>query len=480
MSNQDTSIAALELGAVFVAGPFFKLIDPVTGRMPEAERALVEGLLEHFESAGARVFNAHRREKWGSETLPPEVFTRLDYDEIKASDLLVAMPGLPGSLGTHVELGWASAMGVPTVFLLEPGGDYHGMVSGMSGIVPTAIVKIVDKRIDFDELDRAAHDVMRRHRERGPRSSASGRGSAQLAKVESIGPLQVRRAFTELCPTTTILDVHPGPQSYSNRLWRLETDEGDFLLRIPGRTTDPEVQRRAIFGARLANDAGVPAPRCRAFAPRTAALGLPAVVQELTPGERVDPSTFDLAVLGATLGDWVGRLHAVRRDRFGAVTDRSETRDWGPIVLDQVRTYLDALPEAALPAKRSAIEKAFAPFASIEVEPASLNHGDLYLDNVLVRDGRVSCLLDFEHAVYRDRFADFGKLQELVFEAHPATKAPFLEAYHRHHAPHEDDAARMRLGLGLYALAQLHYFSLWQPSLIDFYQKRLGQWLVTP
>ena len=90
-------LADLNLRKVFVAGPFIKIIDPATGRMPPAEQALVEGLLSHFEATGARVFNAHRRERWGADMLEPLVFTKLDYDEVTGCELLVVMPGSPGT-----------------------------------------------------------------------------------------------------------------------------------------------------------------------------------------------------------------------------------------------------------------------------------------------------------------------------------------------------------------------------------------------
>ncbi len=48
--------------AVFIAGPFFKSIDPATGRLPARDQARIEGLISHFEDKGSEVFNAHKRE----------------------------------------------------------------------------------------------------------------------------------------------------------------------------------------------------------------------------------------------------------------------------------------------------------------------------------------------------------------------------------------------------------------------------------
>lgn len=158
--SRSTVVRHLGLSTVFVAGPFFKLVDSVTGRMPHGQRERFERLIDHFESSGCLVFNAHKREKWGEAFLEPDEFTRLDYDEIAASDVLVAVPGPPDSLGTHIELGWASALGKPIVLLLERDEDYARMIYGLRRIAPTAIVQTVDGRFEMSALDEALVSVM--------------------------------------------------------------------------------------------------------------------------------------------------------------------------------------------------------------------------------------------------------------------------------------------------------------------------------
>lgn len=304
--------------------------------------------------------------------------------------------------------------------------------------------------------------------------------SHHLKRVETVTAAEIRRVLEDLCPSTAVLMIHPGAPSYSSRLWRAETDEGDLLVRIPGRTSDPEVLRGALVATRLASEAGVPVPRLRAFAPNTS-IGHPVVIQEYAPGARVEGDRLDPAteeMLGRTLGGWIGRLHAIRRASFGPVIGPGDHGTWGSVVARRVDAMIAAVPAASLPAGADEIRSTFARMGgSVEVEGAALTHGDLYLDNVLVRDGRPSCLLDFEHAAFQDRFADFGKLRELVFERHPGVEGHFFDAYRAIHPDGAGDEQRMRLSLGLYALTQLHYFHTWQPDLVDFYKNRLGEWL---
>lgn len=172
-ANEATGLGssvALGLGInkVFVAGPFFKLVDPATGRIPDKERARFERLIGHFEAAGCAVHNAHKREKWGEEFMEPDEFTRLDYDEIASSDVVVAVPGPPASLGTHIELGWVSALGKPLILLLERDEEYALMLYGLRHITPTEIVQTVDGDFELAALDKALVSVMNTTTEHAP------------------------------------------------------------------------------------------------------------------------------------------------------------------------------------------------------------------------------------------------------------------------------------------------------------------------
>lgn len=151
----EATVTRLGVRTVFVAGPFFKLVDPVTGVMSARDRARFERLIHYFEGSGCIVNNAHRRESWGEAFLGPTEFTKLDYSEIDASDLIIAVPGPPASLGTHIELGWASAMGKPIVLLLEKDEDYALMVYGLRHVTKTAVVETADGDFELSALEDA-------------------------------------------------------------------------------------------------------------------------------------------------------------------------------------------------------------------------------------------------------------------------------------------------------------------------------------
>lgn len=140
---------------VFLAGPFKGLIDPATGLMHPFHQRRFEALIEFFEKRNFDVHNAHRREKWGACFMAPEECTRIDYDEIAAADLIVAMPGSPASPGTHVELGWASALGKPIVLLLEPDAQYAFLVRGLHTVTRVAHVTLDGETGHLDRIAEA-------------------------------------------------------------------------------------------------------------------------------------------------------------------------------------------------------------------------------------------------------------------------------------------------------------------------------------
>ena len=115
---------------VFLAAPFKQLLDQ-SQTMQTADQALLIQVMTLLEKNGLVVDNAHRREAWGQAMMTPDDCTQADFQAIAACDVLLAFPGQPASPGTHIELGWASAMGKPIVLLLEAEATYAYLVQGL-------------------------------------------------------------------------------------------------------------------------------------------------------------------------------------------------------------------------------------------------------------------------------------------------------------------------------------------------------------
>ncbi|AIO70299.1 nucleoside 2-deoxyribosyltransferase [Burkholderia oklahomensis] len=140
---------------MFLGGPFKSLVDKHTGVMPEDSINLFRRVIDHFEDRGWDVHCAHRREHWGREFMTPAVCTKTDYEQISLCDYFVAFPGAPASPGTHIELGWASALGKPIVLLLEAGREYAYLVRGLDEITRIERVEYSEGRIDPASIEAA-------------------------------------------------------------------------------------------------------------------------------------------------------------------------------------------------------------------------------------------------------------------------------------------------------------------------------------
>jgi hypothetical protein len=150
------------VGSVFIGGPFLGLVDPVTGVLPMEQRTRFSDLIDYFERRGVTVHNAHRREDWGARSLGATEATELDYAEIAKSDLFVAYPGAPASPGTHVEIGWASALGKPMILLLGVGHSYAFLVTGLSRIANVEYIRFEQPAEICELLDNSIRRVVRR------------------------------------------------------------------------------------------------------------------------------------------------------------------------------------------------------------------------------------------------------------------------------------------------------------------------------
>lgn len=135
---------------VFVGGP---IRDAISQKGYDvALRKLIIDVLSVLEDAAYEVFSAHRAEDFGLDRSQSshDIACR-DFDWMKRCDIFVAIlpPGQNGVLrtdGTHVELGWASALGKPILAVaplpLPP--SYGHLLRGLSDIARVDFIDICE------------------------------------------------------------------------------------------------------------------------------------------------------------------------------------------------------------------------------------------------------------------------------------------------------------------------------------------------
>jgi Ser/Thr protein kinase RdoA (MazF antagonist) len=181
------------------------------------------------------------------------------------------------------------------------------------------------------------------------------------------------------------------------------------------------------------------------------------------------------------LGQVVGRVHSCAGPWFGDVLGTQKYPDRPSSLHALVDSLLAEAPEDLSSAGRNGLSAAL--HRAVDAVPAdgtpSLIHGDLWRQNVILRDGRIACLLDFEHGRYADRFLDFGKLDEHIFDAYPEGRAAFLDAYGAICPLPDGWESRVRLGHAVHALSMSVYFLRWTPKWVPQYVRELEDWLTT-
>jgi aminoglycoside phosphotransferase (APT) family kinase protein len=294
----------------------------------------------------------------------------------------------------------------------------------------------------------------------------------------------IRQVLERACPGARVESVAPLHAGYTSKQWVAETDEGRLLVKVPQRNRDPEHLRRLMTSARVAAEHGIPVVRFRQLVPHDPAVDGPVLVQEFLEGDAAGDLWDSLdedgrMVLCRDLGDIVGRIHRITGGEFGDVLGGGRASTLTEAVGAELDTLLDQADPDEIPdrgAMRAAITAALSRLDG-SANVTALTHGDLWLPNFLVRDGRITCALDFEHATYADRFRDFGKLDEHIFDAFPAGRGVFLDAYAAACPLPADWEQRVDLAHVLHALTMHVYFLRWQPQWAPQYAKQAREWL---
>lgn len=133
---------------IFLAAPFKSLVDEKTNKMENNSKNQIVAFIAYLENKGFSVHNAHKREAWGENFMPPAQCTQIDYEEIEKCDILIAFPGNPPSPGTHIELGWASALKKRIIILIKD--DFENYAYLVRGLHKVADVTYILYRTEED------------------------------------------------------------------------------------------------------------------------------------------------------------------------------------------------------------------------------------------------------------------------------------------------------------------------------------------
>ncbi|MDR0217466.1 MAG: nucleoside 2-deoxyribosyltransferase [Enterobacteriaceae bacterium] len=138
---------------VFVGGPIQHALKLRT--LDNKLQVHIKSAIHQLESFGAEVFSAHRTEQFGSTThlFTPEEVSQRDRQWMDRCDIFVAIlpvcsqqKHLIRTDGTHIELGWASALRRPIILVTEKPFDDSAshLLKGLSAIAQVHHIPLTD------------------------------------------------------------------------------------------------------------------------------------------------------------------------------------------------------------------------------------------------------------------------------------------------------------------------------------------------
>jgi aminoglycoside phosphotransferase (APT) family kinase protein len=252
-----------------------------------------------------------------------------------------------------------------------------------------------------------------------------------------------------LDPALECVAVERGPMGNSQETWFIDARDGEgakmplVLRRSSARGTLEHTERRAEFellGALAAH--GFPVPRVHWLEDEPSALERPYFVMDRLPGGPLRRQTPEQrTAIGRELGGWLARLHAADPAELAPALERPVS------AADATRAELARWQAEYQRSRPGPVPLLGAVLAWLEVNvpqteaPVRLLWADAGPHNLLVSEGRITGLLDWELAHLGDPLEDLGAT---VWACLPGTleRADVLAGYETHAGP--VDRTRLR------------------------------------
>jgi Ser/Thr protein kinase RdoA (MazF antagonist) len=251
-------------------------------------------------------------------------------------------------------------------------------------------------------------------------------------------------AARRLLPDFALSAIEPldGGEVHAN--YALETTDGGRLVLKVYRGELSWKRDKEVFLLELVSGC-VPVPQVVYTTP-----GI--LVMTRVPGRPARFTDGDAVAVSRQLGVLLRDLHAITFDSFGYI----ETRVTSPVPtnLEFMRRRIDRKVRSGPPDLRDSLERYFAEreTAFEGCETAALCHNDAHDANVLVENGQITGLLDWENAVAADPILDLAKAYAFSDGSSDDTLAALIEGY----GPLRDD---WREAFDLYVVD--HLLELW-------------------
>lgn len=133
---------------IFLSTLITNAINRETGCFDISMTTQINVIAEKIRQKGYALFLAIEQEKWGKELAKPQTCTSRDFNALKEAKGVVVYLTECFSQGTLVEVGWATARGIPVTVICPKGLVMSPLVEGLHLIGDNRIYYV-----DFEETE---------------------------------------------------------------------------------------------------------------------------------------------------------------------------------------------------------------------------------------------------------------------------------------------------------------------------------------
>jgi aminoglycoside phosphotransferase (APT) family kinase protein len=198
--------------------------------------------------------------------------------------------------------------------------------------------------------------------------------------------------------------VHAEPLTKSTRdaPWRLDVEVGGvmqrYVLRLDSKRSEHEY---AVLRAMVS--VPIPTPQVYGWDPKGKALGVPCFLCDFIEGESLlEPMLASERWAEELYIDTVCSLQNVTREQLSAIEDRLLGEETADGALEAAHKYFEG--DANLLAD---VVYAKLKMTMPELPAVRFSNGDLWLDNLIARDRKLTGVIDFENAGFSDPIYEF-------------------------------------------------------------------------
>ena len=215
--------------------------------------------------------------------------------------------------------------------------------------------------------------------------------------------------------------AEPLPKSTRDALWRLDVEvRGErkrYVLQLDSRRSEHEY---AVL--RAMESVPIPTPQVYGWDPEGDMLGVPCFLRDFIEGESLlEPMLAGERWAEELYIETVCALQGLTREQLSAIEDRLAGEETAEGFLEAAYEYFKADPHPLAEAVYVKLRKTMPKMPAVR-----FSNGDLWLDNLIVRDRQLAGVIDFENAGFSDPIYEFL----LPFFVSPALRGRGIEEYY--------------------------------------------------